>query len=183
MLSLVCPVTATRRWIRDVVINHRFCPWAAGAIPHLWVTSAADDCAAYALALETVERVASTPKATAMIVIDSDLSFRSFLDLCDRVDAVIDTRGFRGDVQLANFHPEYEFADTEAAAHWTNRSPLPVLHFLREDDVEEALASFDRDPDDIWRANVETCRRLGEPRLRNLLEACSSSCDNGPDIR
>jgi hypothetical protein len=75
---------------------------------------------------------------------------------------MIRKRGLEGVIQLASFHPSYRFADSEAddIGNFTNRSPYPTLHLLREASIERAVQAFPH-PEAIYGANMETLRRLG----------------------
>ena len=88
------------------------------------------------------------------------------------MDDAIDAAGHRGAIQLATFHPEYQFGDAapDAASHWTNRSPFPVLHLLREADVERALES--KDGHDVWRRNVAAVEALGAENMERRVRDC-----------
>jgi hypothetical protein len=74
----------------------------------------------------------------------------------------VDDLGLEGELQVASFHPQYQFADTnpEDIENFTSRSPYPMLHLLREASVERAIAAFG-DTEEIYRRNIRTLRRLG----------------------
>ncbi|MCW8809089.1 MAG: DUF1415 domain-containing protein, partial [Rhodanobacter sp.] len=92
-------------------------------------------------------------------VLDNFLDYNDFLDV---VDAAVQTLGLEGEWQVASFHPRYQFADsaTDAIENFSNRSPFPMLHLLREASVERAAEAMS-DPDEIYRRNMDTLRRLG----------------------
>ena len=96
------------------------------------------------------------------------LDYNDFLDQADEAVAVL---GLEGEIQVASFHPDYQFAGTEPddASNCTNRSPYPTLHLLREDSVERAVEAFP-DPDVIVERNIETLEKLGIEGWRKLLE-------------
>lgn len=77
-------------------------------------------------------------------------------------------------IQLATFHPDYRFAGTkkEDASNYTNRSPLPIYHLLREREVAQALSGGRIDRDDVWERNVARTRSLGRTHMRKLVESC-----------
>ena len=170
-----CPVKSTRKWIRDVVVGLNLCPWAGAPLQHgdLRVvgstTVEALDCAR-----REFDAVAATENATVTIAISDACAFEDYLDLVDAVDAAIDKTGHRGAIQLATFHPDYQFGDAapEAASHWTNRSPFPVLHLLREADVERALES--KDGHDVWKRNVAAVEALGAENMERRVRDCLS---------
>ena len=99
-------------------------------------------------------------------VLDDFLDYNDFLDLAD---AAIADLGLEREIQVASFHPRYQFADSgqDDIENYTNRSPYPTLHLLREASVERALAAFP-DAAEIIERNMETLRRLGLDGWRGL---------------
>ena len=87
------------------------------------------------------------------------IEFNDFLEVCEAAVADLD---LEGELQVASFHPQYQFAGTAPSdiENFTNRSPYPTLHLLREASVERALAAI-ADPAEIYRRNVRTLRALG----------------------
>jgi len=85
--------------------------------------------------------------------------YNDFLEVCE---AAVTDLGFEGELQIASFHPEYRFAGTQSQdiENYTNRSPYPMLHLLREASIERALATV-ADPDEIYRRNIRVLRALG----------------------
>ncbi len=94
------------------------------------------------------------------------LAYNDFLSDCD---AVLLELGLDGTLQIASFHPQYQFAGTapDDIENYTNRSPYPMLHLLREDSIERAVANLS-DPDEIYRRNIRTLRGLGLAGWRRL---------------
>ncbi len=92
-------------------------------------------------------------------VLNDFIEYNEFLDVCDA--AVADLH-LEGELQVASFHPQYQFADTQPADidNYTNRSPYPMLHLLRESSVERAVDAVG-DADEIYLRNIRTLRRLG----------------------
>ena len=92
-------------------------------------------------------------------VLNDFLDFNDFLEVAD---AAVEQLGLTGSLQVASFHPRYQFAGTGAddIDNFTNRSPYPTLHLLRESSVERAVAAYP-DTDRIFENNIETLRRLG----------------------
>jgi len=88
---------------------------------------------------------------------------------------LISDEGFEGVIQLASFHPDYCFegAPDDDAANYTNRSPYPMLHLIREQSLEEALEQFDQ-AELIPERNIAFARALGTPSLAAQLKACLS---------
>jgi len=94
------------------------------------------------------------------------IEYNDFLEVCE---AAVADLGLEGELQVASFHPRYQFAGTQASdiENCTNRSPYPMLHLLRESSIERALASV-ADPDEIYRRNIRTLRELGHAGWRKL---------------
>lgn len=92
--------------------------------------------------------------------------YNDFLEVCE---AAVADLGLEGELQIASFHPEYRFAGTQSQdiENYTNRSPYPMLHLLREASIERALATV-ADPDEIYRRNIRVLRELGYDGWRKL---------------
>jgi len=97
--------------------------------------------------------------------------FLDYNDFLDEADALVAGLGLEGAIQVASFHPHYQFAGTapDDVENFTNRSPHPTLHLLREDSVARAVDAFP-DPDAIVDRNLETLRRLGAAGWRALFD-------------
>ena len=97
--------------------------------------------------------------------------FLEFNDFLDDADGLVEALELDGVLQVASFHPDYQFADTEPddAENLTNRAPYPILHLLREDSVDRAVAAY-AEPDAIIERNVATMRELGVEGFRKLLQ-------------
>lgn len=171
-------IEQTRRWIAEVVIGLNLCPFARrvfeGALIRYTVTDAADAESLSAALTAELRLLAATPAEqieTAFLIHPHALGdFRDYNDFVVESEAVVEDLGFTGVFQIAGFHPRYQFAGTRAddVENYTNRSPFPMLHLLRED----SITAVSDDPDrllEIPRRNVETLRRLGRARLLALL--------------
>jgi uncharacterized protein len=92
-------------------------------------------------------------------VLNDFIEYNEFLEVCD---ALVAELGLEGELQVASFHPHYQFADTQPddIANYTNRSPYPMLHVLRESSVERAVAAVGN-TDEIYLRNIRTLRQLG----------------------
>jgi hypothetical protein len=117
------------------------------------------------LAQELVALQATDPaivETTLLIHPDVLEDFFEYNDFLDVADACLQELGVDGELQIASFHPDYQFADATAHAieNYTNRSPYPILHLLREASIEKAVAAMP-DTGDIYRRNIETLRKLG----------------------
>ena len=171
------PIDATRDWLEKAVIGLNLCPFAKavhGKGQIRWVLSDATEPAALLQQLKAeLQHLAATDAAqtdTTLIVhpqvLQDFLDFNDFLGVAD--EALIDLR-LDGVLQIASFHPDYRFADAPAGdmGHYSNRSPHPTLHLLREDSVDRAVAAVP-DAADIFERNIDTLRRLGLQGWRRL---------------
>jgi hypothetical protein len=169
----------TRAWIDKVVVGLNLCPFAPPVIAadglRLTVceSSALEDIAA--LFLQELELICASPEsqiATALLVLPTGLeNFDSYLGFVDNANHLLEEQGLAGTIQLASFHPQYQF-DGEpegAASHYTNRSPYPMIHFLREDMVERVLADFPN-PQDIPQRNIRTLEAMDVAELQKHLD-------------
>ena len=112
--------------------------------------------------------------ATTLLVFANALqSFDDYLDLLADAQDLLHESGLEGVIQLASFHPDYRFEGepVDDAANWTNRSPFPMLHLLREASVELAIAEFG-DTDAIPERNTARLRSLGAEKARARVAAC-----------
>ena len=99
-------------------------------------------------------------------VLEDFIEYNDFLEVCE---ATIEELNLEGDLQVASFHPQYQFADSqpEDIENYTNRSPFPMLHLLREASIERAIAAVP-DTDEIYRRNIRTLRDLGHAGWQRL---------------
>ena len=110
-----------------------------------------------------------------MVLSDGWQQFDDYLMLVDVAQQSLRHWGYEGEYQLASFHPDYLFAGEaeQAASHFTNRAPHPVIHIIREAEMELALAHHP-DPESIPQTNIDTTEALGEAALRAQLKACQT---------
>lgn len=170
-------IAPVRRWIEQVVVGHDLCPFARPVLDRVrYVVSEARDLEALltdlAAELEALVNAAPARRPTTVLVVPHMLAdFSDYLDAVELVDAVLADSGLEGEVQVASFHPEYRFADAPAddPAHYTNRSPYPLLHLLREDEVSRAVDAHP-DVEAIPERNVAHFRALGLEAVRALLD-------------
>jgi hypothetical protein len=172
-------IDGTRRWISAVVIGLNLCPFArrvfdADAIRYV-VTEAQSETVLIDELTRELRTLSSAPIAkvetTLLIhphIFGDFLDYNDFLDVCDQL---IDALGLNGVIQVASFHPRYQFADTDpdAPENYTNRSPFPMLHLLRE----ESIADVASDPDELLQIperNIETLRGLGSTKILDMLK-------------
>lgn len=173
------PITATRRWLERAVIGLNLCPFAKAVYVKQqvkFVLSAATTPEALLeeLAYELVWLDRADPEQTDTTLLIHPHVLGDFLDyndFLDQADAAVDALGLEGEIQVASFHPDYQFAGThyDEASNCSNRSPYPTLHLLREASVERAVDAYP-DPDVIVERNMDTLEKLGSDGYRKLLE-------------
>jgi hypothetical protein len=177
-------ITATHHWLEVAVIGLNLCPFARAVYLRRqirWIESPALD--ASDLREDFVRELqflaAADPETvdtTLLIhphVLNDFLEYNDFLDVAD---AAIAEHGLAGVLQVASFHPEYRFEGTapDDVENFTNRSPHPMLHLLREDSISRALAAFP-DATTIYQRNSATLRQLGTLGWHKLMRRADSS--------
>ena len=173
------PIEDTRRWLDRAVIGLNLCPFAKAVVNkgqvRMVLSEARDEATLLAELGEELVRLRDTPAAevdTTLVVHPHVLSdFLDYNDFLETADALVEELGLDGVLQVASFHPQYQFAGSEAddIANYTNRSPWPTLHLLREDSVSRAVEAFP-DPDEIVERNVETLEKLGHSGWQDLFK-------------
>jgi hypothetical protein len=170
-------VQDTLRWLERAVIGLNLCPFAKavhvkGRI-HCSV-SAADDPAGvlddFAAELDALAAMDPEVRETTLLVVPYALrDFLDFNDFLARAERAVRKRGLESVIQVASFHPHYCFAGTDPRdiTNFTNRSPYPTLHLLREDSISRAVDTFPH-PEAIYEANMAVLERLGEEGWRAL---------------
>lgn len=173
-------IDTTRRWIEKVVIELNLCPFARrvfeGGLIRYVVVDAADEESLRSTLAEELRLLVATPSPTietTLLIHPCVLSdFLNYVDFLAEADQLIRDLKLRGTIQIASFHPDYRFENTAADAieNYTNRSPFPMLHLLREESISRLAA----DEDELFRIpqrNIEMLRKLGKAEiLRRLSE-------------
>ena len=163
-------IAETRAWVRRAVIGLNLCPFARAVDVKdqiRYVFSGATD-AETLLATLVVElqRLADTDPElvdTTMVIHPRVFAdFEDFNDFLELADAAVEDLDLDGVLQVASFHPQFQFADTEPddVTNATNRSPYPTLHLLREESVDRAVAAFP-EAEAIFERNMATLEKLG----------------------
>lgn len=163
-------VEATRRWVEVAVVGLNLCPFAKPVLRDGRIRYAVSDATSAKalrkdLAAELDRLAAARPEEleTTLLIHPWALQdFYAFNDFLSEADAMLEERDLAGTLQIASFHPRYQFAGTDLddVENATNRSPFPTLHLLREASIERAVRSMD-DPDAIYQRNIATMRALG----------------------
>ncbi|HEX3532022.1 MAG TPA: DUF1415 domain-containing protein [Thermoanaerobaculia bacterium] len=173
-------IARTRHWLEAAVIGLNLCPFAkpvhAKEQIRYAVSQAETPEELLADLLDEFQGLATAdPAAIETTLLIHPRVLTDFLDYNDFLavaDAAVDDLGLRGILQIASFHPRYQFAGTapDDIENYTNRSPDPMLHLLREASVERAVQSIS-DPAEIYERNIATLRRLGLKGWRRLISS------------
>ena len=164
------PLIATRQWIERAVIGLNLCPFAKAVYVKEQVRLVLSDASTPEALLEQLAEELVLLRDTPAEQIDTTLivhpdvltDFLDYNDFLDNADAAVEALDLQGVLQVASFHPDYQFAGAAAddVANFTNRSPFPTLHLLREDSVARAVDVYP-DPDVIVERNIQTLDRIG----------------------
>ena len=163
-------VQDTLRWLERAVIGLNLCPFAKAVyvkgLVHCTVSQASNLEALRDDLLQALkDLVAHEPdeRDTTLLIIQNLLQdfvdYNDFLNVADDCLLALD---LEGEIQIASFHPQYQFAGTDEddITNFTNRSPYPTLHLIREASIDRAVAAFP-DAEDIFEANMATMNQLG----------------------
>ena len=178
----------TRAWVDRAVIGLNLCPFAkAPQVKGLvrYVVSPADEPEALLATLCDELRLLAEAEPerieTTLIVHPAVLNdFEDYNDFLGAAEAAVAMLGYDGLLQVASFHPDYQFADTEAGdvTNASNRSPYPTLHLLREDSIDRAVAAFP-DASAIFETNMATLETLGATGWAELQAQCRRDAQGG----
>ena len=171
-------ISDTRRWVERVVVGLNLCPFArkeleADRVRFVETDGDSEEALLQALHAEFQHLEDSPETETTLLIIPQALQdFDDYLNFLAMAEDLLDYLGLEGIYQIASFHPRYQFEGTgpDDAENYTNRSPWPMLHLLREDSLAQAI---DRHPDveGIPGRNIELMNRMGVEKLRELLAA------------
>ena len=161
-------IVSTRNWIRDIVIGLNFCPFARKPFTEEKIAYQVDPTQEQEHALKAFQDLCQHLDAhaeieTALLIFSTGFSyFDDYLDLVEAAEEIIEQEGYEGIYQVASFHPEYLFAGSndDDPANYTNRSPYPMLHILREDLLEIAIEKH-ADVEGIPDRNIAKAITLG----------------------
>lgn len=172
-------IARTKTWLSTVIIELGLCPFAkrefeAGRIHYDVIETGDLQAQLEHIIMECAALDRDAARETSLLIFPNGLSdFHDYLDLLALANSLIAKQGYEGIYQLASFHPEYLFAGVAAddPSHYTNRSPYPTVHILRESSVENALSTYS-EPEKIPERNIKLTRNLGLAAMRALLTDC-----------
>jgi hypothetical protein len=173
-------IAQTKRWLERAVIGLRLCPFARAVyvnerVRYVVAMTRSSDELAVTLADELTYLAQTDPAQceTTLIIHPHVLNdFDEYNQFLDFADALIRETALEGVLQVASFHPQYRFddADADGIENFTNRSPFPTLHLLREESISRAVDEYP-DVDEVGARNQETMRALGHEGWRKLWES------------
>ena len=171
-------IAETQKWLEKAVIGLNLCPFAKAEHVHGRIRYSVSDATQPTDLLLTLEQeiiflLAQDPaktETTLLIVPHMLADFLDYNDFLDEADSMLEHADPDAQLQIASFHPDYQFAGSAAddMDNYTNRSPYPVLHLLREDSVERAVEAFP-EAAQIYEHNIATLRKLGLAGWKTML--------------
>ena len=163
-------IAAMRQWIEKAVIGLNLCPFAKAVYVKNQVRYVVSHAPHLDGLLEDLDRELDFLAAADPEVVDTTLlihpvllpDFLDFNDFMQLAEAAVDEHELDGVIQIASFHPQFQFEGTapDDIGNYTNRAPFPTLHLLRETSIERAVAAFP-EAETIYERNIETLERLG----------------------
>lgn len=170
----------TLEWLDKAVIGLNLCPFAKsvrvkGQVRTVVSEATTPEALREQLVAELRHLAEVDPEVTDTTLLVHPLAMQDFLDFndfLDEADAALEDLGLEGTLQIANFHPQFQFAGTEAddVSNFTNRAPYPTLHLIREASIDRAVEVFP-EAEAIYERNIETLERLGLQGWRALFPA------------
>ena len=165
----------TQKWIEQVVVGLELCPFAKRVIDEhslrYCVSTVSDTETLTEQLLSEIALLDQNPKIETTLLIHPQVleDFTTYLDYVDTANAILAHLNYEGIYQIASFHPAYIFADSDDSdpANYSNRSPYPMLHLLREASLELAIASHP-DIDAVPEQNIARLRKLGLEVIKQL---------------
>ena len=168
----------TRQWLETIVVGLNLCPFAAPVLKaggvYIDVCEAEEDQTIIAAVLEQLDRLQQTDEstmATSLLVFSNGLrDFDQYWSLVEVANELLQQVGLAGVIQIASFHPDYCFEGVPEndVSHYSNRSPYPMLHFIREAQLSRALENYP-EPELIPEKNIRKLQAMGKPALLKLL--------------
>ncbi len=170
-------IAEMKNWLEKAVIGLNLCPFAKAVhvkeqIRYM-VSNATNEEELLADLLDELQQLydadAEKLETTLLIhpyVLTDFLDYNDFLEVAD---AAVSELSLDGEIQVASFHPNYQFAETryEDVENYSNRAPYPCLHLLRESSVERAVAAFP-EAEKIYQKNIDTLKALGAEGWKKL---------------
>ena len=163
-------IAATRKWLERAVIGLNLCPFAKSVYVKEQVRYVVSPATTPEQLLETLMDELQHLSDTSADQVDTTLlihpfvlnDFEDYNEFLDVADVAVEDMQLEGELQVASFHPDYQFADSDVndIANYTNRAPYPILHLLREDSIARAVEAFP-EAEEIFEKNIATMEKLG----------------------
>lgn len=168
-----------RTWIESFVIAHNLCPFAkrvmiTNDVRFVVTEAVTEENLLLALQAELEFLMNDKSVETGFLIHPNVLQdFYAYNDFLDYANKLLVEMHLEGVFQIASFHPDYQFGGTDPSdvENYTNRSPFPMLHFLREENVEKAIDSYEN-IDQITARNTELMKKLGADKLQVIMQNC-----------
>jgi hypothetical protein len=175
-MSTIDEVDQTKQWLEQVIIGLNFCPFAkkefVNQTIHYFTSDKGQLKSALVEFLSQCHYLHVNPEIeTSLLIYNQGFrDFNRFLDLADYANDIIVDHSYEGIFQVATFHPEYCFAeaDYDDAGNFTNRSPYPTLHLIREHSMEKVLSVY-KSPESIPDNNIAVAKKKGAHYFKTLL--------------
>lgn len=172
-------IKSTESWVKNVIVKYNICPFAKreldrGSIRYYEEKTTEIEGVLERLTEECIFLDENEKTETTLIIMsEACTDFDSFLDLVYLSNHLLHISNYEGVYQLAHFHPDYCFEgdDESDASNYSNRSPYPTLHIIRESSMEKAIAAHS-DVDGIPERNIEFMNKKGSPFFVDLLASC-----------
>jgi len=176
-------INETKQWLKDIVIGLNFCPFAKKIFNaetiHFFISEAKTIEEALVELIDQCQNLDKNEQIETSLIIYTNQNeialktndFFEYLNLLDLANDLLATENYEGVYQLASFHPKYQFENTQSddAENYTNRSPYPMLHLLREKSMTKAIENFPN-ADDIPARNIQTAVNKGVAFFTRYLE-------------
>ena len=179
-------IESVQRWVESFVVDMNLCPFAKRELIKnrvrfaLTATKTEEE---LLVALQTELELLhgdSAIETTLLIHAKVLQAFDDYNQFLNHADKLLQQMGFEGVYQIASFHPHYQFngTDTDDAENYTNRSPYPMLHIIREDSIARAIANSPN-AEQIPVRNIQLMNQLGQDKLQALMQACINGGGKG----
>jgi len=170
-------IKITRQWLDQMVVGLNLCPFSHSVVAqdqvHYAICDGTDDPQLkqfYVMELQRLLDADENSIATSLLMFSQGLQvFDDYLDVLDWFQQLLEQADLTDHIQLASFHPQYQFegVDADDLSHFTNRAPYPTIHLIRQAQMTKALAQV-ADPEQIYTDNIETLNKLGRQQVELL---------------
>lgn len=167
----------TEKWLKDIVIGLNLCPFAkrpfvkGGIRIEYSDAESGEELTRHLLEELNLLNIDAEIETTLLVHPHFLQDFEDYLSFVDFTQDILIETGLEGEIQIASFHPDYYFdgVAVDDIGNYTNRSPFPMLHLIREDSISEAVASYP-DIEEVPTNNIKTMEELGFKRIKMMWE-------------